>query len=462
MSGTDKTKTFLDKLKPCIEKGELDACVDEAVKLAKEMGIGAQELSKLSFDIGATELHAFTYIMALAAAQGLKGKEKVTAHYNAGIAANSLGKMELSEEQYKFAIEENPKYTEAHNNYANLLNKLNRLDEAEEHYKLAIKANPKYTNAHFNYAILLQELKRLKEAEEQYRLTIETYEKTDEETDPKLAKLHSNYAIILKKLKRLEEAEEHYKIAIKADPKNAAILSNYAIILKELNRPEEAEEHYKLAIVADSKYWKAHNNYANLLREKAMFSEAEKEVRIALQIEINDPYALGTYGDILADEDYLEEAIKKYKEAIKNSDSMASPVVAEIRNNLGWAYAHLGQYDRANKEFEKANELDPVNVKAIRNLRAIRKVKSKTVTSKTQKWTGCGLFILVISTWYLFLNEKISENVFAAQSTILIAILIFILFYHQLDRFKAGPIEFEKSTEHRSQPAETLSKMERF
>ena len=192
-----------------------------------------------------------------------------------------------------------------------------------------------------------------------------------------------------------------------------------------------------------------------------IFSEAEREVRIALQIEPNDPYALGTYGDILADEDYLEEAKEKYREAIKNSDSMARPSVAENRNNLGWAYAHLGQYDRANKEFEKANELDPVNVKAIRNLRALRKVKSKTVISKTQKWTGGGLLIVVIATWILFLKEILSENVFAAQSTILIALLIFILFFHQLGRFRAGPIEFERSTEHRSQPAETLSKIER-
>ena len=140
---------------------------------------------------------------------------------------------------------------------------------------------------------------------------------------------------------------------------------------------------------------------------------------------------------------------------------MVRPATAEDRNNLGWAYVHLEQYDRAKKEFEEAHKLDPQNVKAIRNLRALRKVKRKTVISKTQKWVGCGLLISVIATWILFLKEMISENVFATQSTFLIAILIFILFFHQLGRFKAGPIEFERSTEHRSQTAETLSKIER-
>ena len=105
MPDADKIEEFLDKLKPCIDKGELDACVDEAARLAEERGIGAQELLQLSFDIEASGLPAFTYVIALVAAQGLEGNDKVTAHYNADIAANSLGKVEPSEEHYKLAIE---------------------------------------------------------------------------------------------------------------------------------------------------------------------------------------------------------------------------------------------------------------------------------------------------------------------------------------------------------------------
>ena len=111
MSGTDKTKTFLDKLKPCINKGELDACVDETVRLAEEMGIDALELLDLSIDANAAGLHALTYVMALSAAQGLEGKDQATAHYNADIAANSLGKVKPSEKHYKLAIEADTEFT---------------------------------------------------------------------------------------------------------------------------------------------------------------------------------------------------------------------------------------------------------------------------------------------------------------------------------------------------------------
>jgi len=197
------------------------------------------------------------------------------------------------------------------------------------------------------------------------------------------------------------------------------------------------------------------------LKEKTMFFEAEKEVRIALQIEPENPYALKTYGDILTDEDYLEEAIKKYHEAIKNSDSIEHPEKAKIHNNLGWVYVHLEQYYRAEKEFEEAYKLDPQNVKVIRNIRALGKVKSEPKISKMQWSIAIVLFAGVIATWYLFLTKKLTENIFSAQTVILIAIIIFILFYHQLGKFKAGPIEFEKSTEHRSQPLDTISKFER-
>ena len=46
--------------------------------------------------------------------------------------------------------------------------------------------------------------------------------------------------------------------------------------------------------------------------------------------------------------------------------------------------------------------------------------------------------------------NKLSETVFAAQSTIFIALLIFVILYHHFSKVKIGTIEFEKSTEHRS------------
>ncbi|MCX9009633.1 MAG: tetratricopeptide repeat protein, partial [Candidatus Methanoperedens sp.] len=194
MTEKNKTEEFLQKLTPCIERGELEKCVEEAARLAGEMGIGAEELLDLSMQEGMGGKHDFTYVLALAAARGLEVEGKAIAYYNAGLAAQYLRKVEKAEEHYKLAIEADPKLAAAHYNYANLLSEQKRNDEAEQHYKLAIEADPKYAAAHYNYANLLSEQKRNDEAEQHYKLAIEA--------DPKYAAAHSNYAILLKEQKR--------------------------------------------------------------------------------------------------------------------------------------------------------------------------------------------------------------------------------------------------------------------
>ena len=458
MPADNKTEEFLRKLTPCIERGDLEACVDKAARLAHESGISAAELVDLSEQMGEGGKYDFAYALALAAVQGLEGEYKAEAYYNAGVAARFIGKSKESGEHYKKAIEVDPKDADAHNNYAALLAELDRKSEAEEHYKKAIEINPKDAEAHNNHAFLLIELDRKSEAEEHYKKAIEI--------NPKYAGAHYNYANLLAELDRKSEAEEHYRKAIEIDPKDAVMHHNYAFLLMELDRESEAEEHYKKAIEINPKDAGAHNNYANLLRKKAQFYEAEKEVRIALQIEPENPYALGTLGDILADEDYLEEAIKEYQAALKNSSSMVHSAASEVRNNLGWVYAQLKQYNKAKEEFKKALVLDPMNVKAIRNLRALGKVESMPEISKTQICLVAVPLLFLFVLCYLFWIGKLSETMFAIQSTILIALSIFIVLYHHFARFKVGPIEFEKSTESRlieakSRSMEAISKMER-
>ena len=43
MPENNKTEEFLQKLAPCIERGDLDACVEEAARVAEEMAKRAGE-----------------------------------------------------------------------------------------------------------------------------------------------------------------------------------------------------------------------------------------------------------------------------------------------------------------------------------------------------------------------------------------------------------------------------------
>jgi len=210
-------------------------------------------------------------------------------------------------------------------------------------------------------------------------------------------------------LGRQNEAEKHYKKAIALDPKNALAHNNYAILLGDLGQQDEAEKHYKKAIALDPSYAPAHYNYANLLRELEHFSEAEREVRTALQIQPANPYVLSTLGDILADEEYFQEAEDQYKTALKNADSMENPAISEIHNNLGYVHAQLRRYGKAEKEFKRAVKLDSMNVKAVRNLRAIWKLKHRNseIRLGLPMYQKCFLIILIlillVICYYLFI-----------------------------------------------------------
>jgi len=139
---------------------------------------------------------------------------------------------------------------------------------------------------------------------------------------------------------------------------------------------------------------------------------------------------------------------------------MKDSVISEIRNNLGWIYVQLRKYSKAKEEFKKAIHLDPLNVKARHNLRALGKIglDLEQEISQVQKYLSILLSLSLIVLFFSFLvYNRPSETVFAAQSITLVALLIFILFYHQITKFKAGAIEFEKSTELRSQYIEDIS-----
>ncbi len=381
MPENNKTGEFLQKLAPCIERGELEKCVEEAARVAGNLGIGAEELLDLSAKEGEEGKCDFAYVLSLASVPKLIDTKKPYAYNNAGLAAKSIGKME----------------------------------KAEELHLKALKAGQNLAATHYNYAILLEEMGRKKEAEEQY------------------------------------------KKAIELDPKDANVPFNYALLLTDLDRKKEAEEQYKKAIELDPKDAKSHNNYANLLREKALFYEAEKEVRTALYYENNNPYARGTLGDILADEGYFEEAKQEYKNALKNPDSMKNFAISEITNNLGRVYGELKQYKEAKVEFEKAIDLDNMNVKAIRNLRKLKTAEIEPEISESHMEIAAVLFLGLLISFGLFWINKLSETAFTTLAIFFVALIIFVLFFHQIKSFKAGVVEFETSTgfidDKKSQPS---------
>lgn len=418
--GEGVLEQLVQKFTPCIERGELDACVEKAARLAVDIEIRVDELLDLVWQLISAGKYEFVYVLALGVVDELDDCWKTMMYFSAGFSAQSIGDMRKAETYYLKAIKAEPKLAIPYNHYANLLNKLNRKDEAESNYLKAIEADSNYAAAHNNYGTLLNELNRI------------------------------------------DEAEIYYLKAIEANPKFALAHSNYAKLLHALNRDDDAESHCIKSIQADPKLATAHNNYANLLRKRGKFSEAEEEVEIALQIAQDDfssqdilPYAHGTLGDIHADEADYRCAEREYQKALDKSNSMNDSAISQIRNNLGWVYTQMGKSDKAEKEFKKACSLDPMNIKAKRNLRALarRRERKPDDMSAIQIFLGSTLLLLLILTYVLFVITKLSEASFVTQSTIFL-LLIFVLF-DIISKFKfdKNGLEVERSIGHMYMPA---------
>jgi tetratricopeptide (TPR) repeat protein len=178
MPENNKTEEFLQKLAPCIERSDLDACVEEAARVAEELGMGASDLLDLSSRAGKQESYTIAYVLSLAAAKGLEGNAKSAAYSIVALAAGLIGMTEKAEEQYRQAIDADPKDAAAHYNYAILLQELKRNEEAEEQYRPAIDADPKHANAHGAYGLLLIELDRRKDAWKEIEMASDIFENT--------------------------------------------------------------------------------------------------------------------------------------------------------------------------------------------------------------------------------------------------------------------------------------------
>jgi tetratricopeptide (TPR) repeat protein len=346
MPENNKTEEFLKKLAPCIERGKLEACVEEAARVAREMGIGAEELLDLLVQEGNKGKHACTFVLALAAVPGLEGDVKAMAYYDAGLAAWSLKKVEKAEKYYLGAIKANPDLAVAHFNYAILLKDMKRFDEAEKQYQEAIKANPNYAEAHFNYAILLEDLKQFDEAEKQYLEAIKA--------NPNDAEVRSNYAILLEDLKQFDEAEKQYQEAIKANPNYAEAHFNYAILLTELKHFDEAEKQYLEAIKANPNYAEAYSNYAHLLKELNRKEEAEEHFKKAIEVGPKHANAHGAYGLLLIEFDRRDEAWKETEKAsniFKETGNITQSYLAKA-----WFYERYSEKNINRKKFRESGE----------------------------------------------------------------------------------------------------------
>ncbi len=171
------------------EEGNLSGAVDLAVNFSTKNSIPSDLLLAQSSFCGAKGSYELAYVFAKTTASSSTGSTKADALCNAGVTSVFMGRQGEAEEQYKMALEADPKHVATHYNYGNLLSEMRRQKEAEEQYKMALEADPKHLATHSNYGILLKQMGHQQEAEEQFKASIEL--------DPKEPNSHGAYGLLL-------------------------------------------------------------------------------------------------------------------------------------------------------------------------------------------------------------------------------------------------------------------------
>ncbi len=271
MPEDNKTQEFLQKLAPCIERGELEASVEEAAQLAKDMGTGS-DLLGLSALMIKNEKYDFALVFALAATLKLGDEDKADAYFNAALAAGKLGLKRKEEEYYKKVVEINPDDQMAHYNYAILLWKQGNKTDAIGQCEKAIDANPEFMMAYLLCARLSHKLNKKCEAEKYYRKAIEL--------DPKNFKPHVAYSSFLIELDRRKDAVEEIEIASNILDSEQTKISNLAKAL--------FYQRYSEKNVIKKKFQESSKDVYNAGLEYLKFSEtAEGESKYAFELKGN-------------------------------------------------------------------------------------------------------------------------------------------------------------------------------
>jgi tetratricopeptide (TPR) repeat protein len=149
------------------------------------------------------------------------------------------------------------------------------------------------------------------------------------------------------------EAEASYRQALAIVPKSPDALIGLAAALAAGGKADEAEGTYKRAIAAQQRYAAAHLAYGNFLALHGRQSDAIPVYEHAAILGPDNPNAFNNLGSAYLHVGDLEKAIAAFERSLAIEPRRAS------YNNSGTVYYYLGQQRKAAEMFRKAIELAP-------------------------------------------------------------------------------------------------------
>jgi len=182
-----------------------------------------------------------------------------------------------------------------------------------------------------------------------------------------------------------------FEQSVRFNPKDPGALGNLGILYAQQNQPDKAAQYYESALKLNPGLIDTLYNLAITYQKMGERQKAKQLLERLLKIRQNHPAAHSALGLIFQDEDDDQNALIHYDKClVLNPDSVIAlhnksiilrrqrnyreavalaikagrlgPAIGDIHQNLGSCYAVTGEIDLAIAAFEKALELEPLNV----------------------------------------------------------------------------------------------------
>ena len=208
-----------------------------------------------------------------------------------------------------------------HFDYASALQKEGRLDEAIEQYKLAVQFNPKDAKAHTSLAVALTGQAKFDPAVPHMDTALRL--------EPNNAEFHLVYATLLQRIGRNDEAALQFEAATRLKPDSAEAHYSYAAFLAGSGKNDEYISELRRVLQLRPDYPYAELRLADALFAKGNLEEAKTHYLAALRADPKLTVAYNSLGKVYLTQGQTSQAVVQFSEALR-----LNPSYKEAEENL--------------------------------------------------------------------------------------------------------------------------------
>jgi tetratricopeptide (TPR) repeat protein len=283
--------------------------------------------------------------------------------------------------------------------------------KALETYNAILKADS--LNPYIHLA-LADYYRQQKKDEEFYKELKKAFKSDDLDIDSKIKILLSYYNITEQNTKLLPQAYELCTILVTQYPDEPKSHSMYADFLCRDKKYKEAIAELLKVLQNDKGKYAVWHELLDCEVHINMYDSLAKHSAEAMDLFPEQPYSYYYNGIAYMQLKQYQKAVQPFKDG-KQFVFEDIPLASGFYTNLGEVYNNLKEYEKSDKEFDKALELDPNNVNVLNNyayylsLRKENLEKAEKMSKRTLELVPNSVSYIDTYGWILYQEQKYEE-----------------------------------------------------